>query len=115
MTLLADVVATSGAIAETSSRTKKVGTLAELLRRLERDEVPIAVAFLSGVPRQGRIGIGYRTIYGIETPGADTASLTIAEVDAAIDEVQGATGSGSASVRRSVLEGIFERATEPEI
>jgi hypothetical protein len=34
--------------------------IAELLRRLEPDEIPIAVGFLSGAPRQGRIGIGYR-------------------------------------------------------
>jgi DNA ligase-1 len=115
MTFLADVVATSSAIAETSSRTKKVETLADLLRRLDPDEVPTAVAFLSGVPRQGRVGIGYRTIYGIEAVGTESPSVTIAEVDAAIDEVQGATGSGSASLRRAVLENMFERATEPEI
>ena len=115
MTLLADLVATSGAIAGTSSRTKKVETLADLLRRLEPDEIPIAVAFLSGAPRQGRIGIGYRTIYGIEARGADDPSLTIDEVDAAIDEVQGATGGGSATRRRATLEGMFGRATEPEI
>jgi DNA ligase-1 len=114
MTLFADVVATSADIAETSSRTKKVEALAHLLRRLSPDEVPIAVAFLSGAPRQGRIGIGYRTIYGIEAPGVDSPSLTIGEIDVAIDEVQIATGSGSASQRRAVLEGIFGRATEAE-
>ena len=115
MTLLADVVATSGTIAETTSRTKKVEESADLLRRLDPDEVPIAVAFLSGVPLQGRIGIGYRTIYGIEARGAESPSLTIGEIDVAIDRVQGATGSGSASLRRAVLERLFERATEAEI
>ena len=115
MTLLADVVAASGAIAETSSRTKKIEALAELLGRLELDEVPIAVAFLSGAPRQGRIGIGHRSVYGIEARGADRPSLTIGDVDRAIDDVQGATGSGSASLRRSVLEDMFGRATGSEI
>ena len=61
MTLLADVVAASGEVAGTSARSRKIGVLAELLRRLDPDEVPVAVGFLSGTPRQGRVGVGYRS------------------------------------------------------
>ena len=39
MTLLADVVTASRAVAETSSRSRKVATLAEALRRLDASEV----------------------------------------------------------------------------
>ena len=72
MTLLADVVAASEEVAATSSRSQKIAILAELLRKLEPEEVAPAVGFLTGVPRQGRVGVGYRTIYAIEgTPAAD--------------------------------------------
>ena len=114
MTLLADVVAASRRLTETSSRSAKVEILAELLRRLEPDELAIAVGFLAGVPRQGRVGIGYRTIYAIETAPAQEASLTIHDLDRAISAVQGTTGAGSASTRRRILAELLGRATEPE-
>ena len=63
MTALADVVEASRLVAATSARSRKVTILADLLRRLEPDEVPIVVGFLSGVPRQGRIGVGYAAVY----------------------------------------------------
>ena len=66
MTLFADIVSASEAVAATSSRSAKVATLAELLRTLDAEEVPICVGFLSGVPRQGRVGIGYAAIRGVE-------------------------------------------------
>ena len=114
MTLLADVVAASRRLTETSSRSAKVEILAELLRRLEPDVLAIAVGFLAGVPRQGRVGIGYRTIYAIETAPAQEASLTIHDLDRAISAVQGTTGAGSASTRRRILAELLGRATEPE-
>jgi DNA ligase 1 len=114
VTLLADVVAASRDVTGTSSRSKKVAILAELLGRLEPSEVPLAVGFLTGVPRQGRIGIGYSTIYGIEQAPAAEPSLTIDELDRAIAEVQALTGSGSAARRKEVLGGLLRRATEQE-
>ena len=68
MTPFADVVETSRLVADTSARSRKVTILAELLRRLEPGEVPIVVGFLSGVPRQGRVGVGYASVYGIAGP-----------------------------------------------
>src|SRR4051794_16110359 len=96
MTLLADVVAASGDVTNTSSRSQKVAFLADLLGRLDPSEVPPAVGFLAGVPRQGRIGVGYSTIYGLDVVGAEEPSLTIEELDRAIAEVQKTTGGGSA-------------------
>jgi DNA ligase 1 len=114
MTLLADVVSASRDVSQTSSRSGKVAILAELLRRLGAAEVPVAVGFLVGVPRQGRVGVGYSTIYGIERPPTGEAFLTIDDLDRAIAAVQRATGSGSAAERRQVLGELLGRATEAE-
>jgi ATP-dependent DNA ligase I len=114
MTLLADVVSASAAVTATRSRSAKVATLAELLRTLDAEEVPICVGFLSGVPRQGRVGVGYSAIRRVERPPADTPSLTVAEVDQAISGIESEAGSGSASRRRALLEDLMGRATEPE-
>ena len=114
MTLLADVVSASRDVADTSSRSKKVAILAELLRRLDRSEIAPAVGFLAGSPRQGRVGIGYSTIYRIEPPPAAEASLSIEALDRAITEVQETTGGGSAAGRRRILGELLDRATEQE-
>jgi DNA ligase-1 len=114
VTLLADVVAASRDVAGTSARSRKVAILAELLKRLDPTEVPIAVGFLAGVPRQGRVGIGHSTIYGIEAAPAGEASLTLDELDRAIAEVQKTRGSGSSAKRRQILAELLGRATEHE-
>ena len=114
MTLFADLVAASEEVASTTSRSSKVTVLAELIRRLDYEEVPIAVAFLSGVPRQGRIGIGYAVAYGVERPPAGSSSLTIQEIDRAITEVQQATGTGSSRLRSEILGDLFQKATAKE-
>jgi DNA ligase 1 len=114
VTLLADVVAASQEVSETSARSRKVAILAELLRRLEPDEVAIAAGLLSGVLRQGRVGVGYSTIHAIESAPADEPTLTVADLDTAVSQIQAATGSGSGTRRRQLLGELLERATEPE-
>jgi DNA ligase 1 len=114
MTLLAEVVSASRELTDTSSRSRKVAILAELLARLDASELPIAVGFLAGVPRQGRVGIGYSTIYRIERPHASRASLTIHDLDRAIVAVQGMTGGGSAARRKEILGELLGQATEQE-
>jgi len=114
MTLFADVVTASQGVSETSSRSAKVAILGELLARLEPSEVPIVVGFLAGVPRQGRVGIGYSTIYGIDHEHAAKPSLRVEDVDRAVAEVEAATGAGSAAARAEILGALLERATEPE-
>jgi DNA ligase-1 len=114
MTRLADVVSASDAVALTSSRSGKVSILATLLRRLRAEEIRTAVGFLSGVPRQGRVGIGHATTYGIRVPPAPEPSLTLVEVDKTIDEIESATGSGSGGRRRELLTELLARATAPE-
>jgi DNA ligase-1 len=114
MTLLADVVAASDDVAGTSKRSEKVAILADLLRKLDPGEVPIAVGLLSGVPRQGRVGVGYSTIYGVEPQPAGDPFLMVDDLDRAIAEVQAATGPGSAGRRKELLGTLLGRATEQE-
>ena len=114
MTLLAEVVAASAGVGATPSRSRKIAVLAELLGGLHPSEVPIVVGFLSGVPRQGRIGVGYALAYGIEGEHATEASVTIGEVDRALSQIEQAVGPGSAAERRRILSALFARATDPE-
>ena len=104
----------SSQVADTSSRSRKIAILADLLARLDPTEIGICVAFLSGVPRQGRVGVGYSTICGLERRPAAEPSLTVHDVDRAIGEIEAATGSGSAAARKQLLEQLLDRATESE-
>jgi DNA ligase 1 len=114
LTLFADVVEASRLVADTSSRSRKIAILADLLRTLDDDEVPIVVGFLSGVPRQGRVGIGYATVYGTQASPSDEPSLQVADVDRAIIEIAASTGAGSSGQRRRLLDDVLGRATGPE-
>jgi DNA ligase-1 len=114
VTLLADLVATSREVADTSSRSRKIALLAELLRRLDPSEVAVVTGFLSGVPRQGRVGVGYSTVFRLECEPADEPSLTVLELDAAITAIQASTGSGSAARRKQLLVDLLSRATAHE-
>ncbi len=113
--LFADLVATSDAVASTRARLKKVEMLASFLRALSPEEIEPAVGFLTGEPRQGRIGIGWATLSSIKGTHPEGPTLSIADVDAAIDEVQATIGPGSTTGRRTVLSDLFSRATEREV
>ncbi len=114
--LFAEIVATSAAVGGTSSRTAKAQALADLLARLEPAEVEPAVGFLVGEPRQGRIGVGGRTLPAASAGGAPAAeaTLTVAEVDDAISTLAGLSGPGSAGARVALLGELFGRATADE-
>jgi DNA ligase 1 len=111
--LLAEVVTTSAAVTATRSRTAKAEALADLLGRAGEDAT-LVVGILTGVPRQGRIGVGWRTLSSLETTPADHPTLTVAGLDASLDAVVAATGPGSAAARRAVLTDLFDRATAEE-
>ena len=115
MTLFARVVAVSEQVGATSSRSAKIAILAELLRSLDVQEVAIVVGFLTGVPRQGRVGVGYRTAYAVEHAPAAEPLLTVDDVDRAISAIENATGSGSSAERRDRLAALLGSATRPEV
>jgi ATP-dependent DNA ligase I len=112
--LLAELVATSQAVTETAARNGKVALIAELLGRLDPAEAEIAVALLSGEPRQGRIGVGWATAYRHEVAPASVPSIEIAELDEALDRILATTGPGSVEARGAILLALFSRATADE-
>ena len=97
MTLLAGLVATSGAVTATPGRLTKIAELAALLRDLDAEEIAPAVGFLTGELRQGRIGVGWSTVARIDVPAAAQPSISITEVDRLLDALIVTTGAGSAS------------------
>jgi DNA ligase 1 len=111
---LADLVATSEAVASTRARSAKVAALADLLGHAAPDEVAAVVGFLVGEPRQGRIGIGWAAVSRLDAHPATAPTLTVAEVDRALDQLRDTSGSGSAAARHAILRGVFERATPAE-
>ena len=113
--LLADLVATSRRVAETRSRLQKTAALGDLLRRLGPEEIDIAVAFLSGHLRQGRIGLGGAAVRNA-MPGTAAAepALTLGEVDAELGRIAATSGSGSVAERSRLLSGLLARATRDE-
>ena len=112
---LSDLAETSDAVAANPSRLEKIGRLAELLRRLPPDEIEIAIAFLSGSLRQGRVGVGFSAISGLRSvEPSPSPTLELRDVDAAFSRVAAAAGSGSAAVKASTLGALFSKATARE-
>ena len=101
-------------VGATRSRSAKTARLAEVLRSLGPDEVSAGTAMLAGEPRQGRIGVGWRTVGDLDVAAAAEPSLTVLDVDARLDEVAAESGSGSQARRREQLEDLWGRATTTE-
>ncbi|PWT85982.1 MAG: ATP-dependent DNA ligase [Blastocatellia bacterium] len=112
---LADVVSASRAVADTTGRLEKIGRLARLLKQLAPDEVEIAVAFLSGSPVQGRIGVAWSTIARVRAiePSA-AAILELKDVDTCFGRIAATSGRGAAGARDRLLHDLFSRATFDE-
>src|SRR5205814_8031559 len=107
---LKEIVDTSAAVAATRARSTKVRLLAELLRQTPDDDVAVVVGYLVCAPRQGRIGIGWSTLGATQdlSPAAEP-TLTVADVDAAIDAIRRTIGSGSVASRRAALAELMGR------
>jgi len=112
--LLADVLAASTAVTATRSRTAKAAAIAELLRRADPDEVEPVTAWLSGELRQGRLGVGWRTLAKLAGAAAEEPSLPVSAVDGALTELAATAGPGSAARRDGVLGDLLGAATADE-
>ena len=111
------IVQAADAVAATTSRTAKIGLLADVLGRVAVDEVEPAIGFLTASVRQGRLGVGWRTIADLAERASaptDHASLTVTEVDAAIERLAALGGTGSAAARTEELTRLWGRATADE-
>ncbi|MEU4362497.1 ATP-dependent DNA ligase [Promicromonospora sp. NPDC023987] len=135
--LLAEVAATSDAVAATRSRLAKRAAIAALLRRTAtRDQatgdpaagarsttdatddeiaadIEIVVAYLAGALRQRRTGLGWAALRDLPPPATE-ATLTVQDVDAAFAEMAALEGTGSAQARTSAATALFGTATERE-
>lgn len=93
--LLAELVATSQSVAETSKRTHKVERLAACIGALAPEERAVGVCYLAGELPQGKIGLGYATLYS----GAEAE----AELVASIAPPSGQLSSDEAAAVSAVL------------
>jgi DNA ligase-1 len=111
--LLDDLARASADVAATSSRTAKTARLAEVLAGASPEEVPVAVAYLSGFLPHDAIGVGWASIRDVPAPAGEP-TLGVLDVDATFRRVGGLSGPGSQAARRTELHDLFARATEPE-
>ena len=88
--------------------------LADTLRRLTSGEALVAVSYLTGKPRQSRLGVGWATVYGVQAPPADQPSLQILEVDSVLADLADISGPGSKQRRESLLADLLAKATGAE-
>ena len=115
MTLLAELVRASERVGASAARRVKVSELASLLKSLSADEIDMGVHYLSGEIPQGKIGIGYAAVRAAASASsADSAALSIADVDRRLSELAGIRGSGSAARRATALKELFSQSTTPE-
>jgi DNA ligase-1 len=112
--LLADVLAASTAVTATRSRTAKAQAIAAVLRQADAEEVEPVTAWLSGEPRQGRLGLGWRTLSRLSGTPAEAAALTVAAVDAALSELAATSGAGSTARRDATVGELLSAATADE-
>jgi DNA ligase-1 len=111
--LLDQIARASAEIASTRSRLKKIELLASILVQLRPDEVPVAVAYLSGVLPQGSIGVGWAALRDPPQPALQP-QLNLGDVDSSLSRIVTTVGPGSQAVRKSILADMFERTTEAE-
>jgi DNA ligase-1 len=114
--LLAEVAATSAAVAATRARLVKRALLVATLRHAATegpDEVGLVARYLAGELRQRRTGLGWRGLMSMPSP-ADEPSLTVTGVDAAFEAMSVMSGVGSAGAREAAAAALFAAATADE-
>jgi DNA ligase-1 len=113
--LFADLVAASADVGATRSRLAKVSRLVSLLRNVSPEEASIAVPYLSGELRQGRIGVGWAALRDARVAtAASEPTLSLLEVDAWFASIVSATGAGSARRRVQLLAELLAKGTAAE-
>ena len=109
MTRFSELVRVSDQVAATASRLAKIRALADFLRPLAGEEIEIALPYLSGDIRQGKLAVGYGGLQAARAGGASAPSLALRDVDAAFAALKQVKGKGAAKRRE-----LFARATPEE-
>ncbi|MEU4016613.1 ATP-dependent DNA ligase [Microbacterium sp. NPDC028030] len=112
--MLAELVSTADRVGATSSRLAKIDAIADLLARADPTELPAVTGLLLATPRQGRLGVGWRGLSGIEIAHTDESVLTVGDVDTSLDALAAASGTGSAAARTAILADLASRSTAAE-
>ncbi|HSD89449.1 MAG TPA: ATP-dependent DNA ligase [Kofleriaceae bacterium] len=113
--LLADLVATSARVTETSGRNKKIELLAACLRQMSADERAIGARYLAAELPQ-KTNIGYATVAEVMRQAQPAAApwLTLGEVDRRFTAIAELRGAGSSGARKDQLGALLSLATEAE-
>ena len=112
--LLADLVATSVAVTATRSRKQKIAALADCLHRMDADEVAVGAGYLAGIPRQPRLDVGWALLREVVAAPAADATLTLVDVDLALEALTQVGGAGSRTARRAIVTRLLAAATAEE-
>src|SRR3982750_5014962 len=100
---LEELVQVSAAVAGTSGRLDKISKLAALFARIPPDDLPIAAGFLTGWPRQGKLGVGWASVAEARPAvAATTPARTLTEVDATFTALQAVRGKNSTAERQRI-------------
>ncbi|WP_296702044.1 ATP-dependent DNA ligase [Thiocapsa sp. UBA6158] len=114
-TTLETLVRLSDVVAARSSRRDKIGLIADLLGRLDRDETSLAASYLAGEIPQGRVGVGPAQVEALRgLAPVDRGQLTLGDLDRTFDALLAVKGAGAQAKRRSLLQRLFEQATREE-
>jgi len=111
--LLAEIAATSGALARTSSRNAKVDLLTGLLVRVSPEEVALVTRLVSGSLRQRRTGIELSGLRSLPAP-AEQPQVTVRELDTVMQEASELSGPGSSATRAALFAALMSRLTSTE-
>ncbi len=113
--LFAELVGVSRAVSGVAGRLDKTAHLADLLRRLEPGDLEFAASCLVGDTRPRVLGLGHAAIASAATPPpAETATLSLREVEAAFEHIAAVSGTGAVQARVSRLRDLLARATREE-
>ncbi len=113
--LLSEIAGVSAAISATRSRKAKSEAIATLLSRTPVDEIPIVVGYLSGVPRQGRVGIGWASVADLSGVDSEAPGLAVADVDRFLEGYPSISGPGSQQRRAEALRALVSGANPDEV
>ena len=107
-------------VTATPKRTEKIALLAALLsevRHADDRAILATVGLLTGNPRQGRLGVGWAALADVAdnrlTPATDS-TLTVDDVDLALERLAGLGGSGAQRERTALMATLFALATAAE-
>lgn len=112
---LAQLVDAVMQIRRTAKKSEKVRLLAGTLHSARGGEIELAAFYLSGSLPQGKIGLGWSLIHKAVAVGESSVeSLTLRDVDDAINRLAAEQGVGSIDRRITELRRLFSRATPDE-